>query len=596
MQRIFSNSPSGDYVINPYRKMVASAKVIWVAAPYVTATDELLLAQKEGKEIRLIVVLNDCTSPKALAQVHGLPNFGLRYFTRRFHAKLYVFDDEALLGSSNLTQGGLSLNREATIRLDAEAELDELRALFSELWEDASELTSEKLTSFTKAWTGRRGAQDPDPFIEGAVGKAEPQNGAVTSRKRSGESLFLESLRRQISEYGAAYREINDVLTASNVGRVELNTVGPAHRTNRFLNWVRLSQAPGEDAWKSAPIRSTDDRRGLIAQLGREWMSLPTDSTQNPEEYLDWLSKVLETFSSKDAIGDNSKETLMEGLISLHAFYEQSRFVEGGLKNLPAAFWDANGDDVDKVRRSLAQLLYGKGEFVVRLNDYLSLPELKLGYFGKFCALELFGTVNPELCPPMNGRTAKAMRFFRCLGLRGRRYGLDGVVAGVLGGMAGLVGSHRVIPPLLNGCSVFAFKHALALAHASRGGKCKRRGSPSLKRKRQLERRGRSAAEVCTSEAGPQRVLLPAGVMKRGRLGCLLHAPGTESIRELVFLVLRGARGDCIRVGVAGRNGPVRGGGRKTAALCRLQQGGRPRPCNILRCLCLLRVRGYRRE
>jgi len=33
-----------------------------------------------------------------------------------------------------------------------------------------------------------------------------------------------------------------------------------------------------------------------------------------------------------------------------------------------------------------------------------------------------------------------------------------------------------VLSSLWNGCAVFAHKHALALAHASRGGKCKERG------------------------------------------------------------------------------------------------------------------------
>jgi hypothetical protein len=46
--------------------------------------------------------------------------------------------------------------------------------------------------------------------------------------------------------------------------------------------------------------------------------------------------------------------------------------------------------------------------------------------------------------------------------------------------VAGFVGgghdAHGVNPPFLNGCAVFAHKHALALAHASRGGKCKERG------------------------------------------------------------------------------------------------------------------------
>ncbi len=38
--------------------------------------------------------------------------------------------------------------------------------------------------------------------------------------------------------------------------------------------------------------------------------------------------------------------------------------------------------------------------------------------------------------------------------------------------MLELVGAHRVSPPGLNGCAVFAHKHALAQAHACGGGKC----------------------------------------------------------------------------------------------------------------------------
>src|ERR1700677_5007979 len=54
------------------------------------------------------------------------------------------------------------------------------------------------------------------------------------------------------------------------------------------------------------------------------------------------------------------------------------------------------------------------------------------------------------------------------LGVEGRLVMLLVVVALLLMGM---------VPSFLNGLAVFANKHALALAHASRGGKCKRRGS-----------------------------------------------------------------------------------------------------------------------
>jgi hypothetical protein len=60
-----------------------------------------------------------------------------------------------------------------------------------------------------------------------------------------------------------------------------------------------------------------------------------------------------------------------------------------------------------------------------------------------------------------------------------------------------------MLPPFLNGRAVFATKHALALAHASGGGKCKRRVPyPECK--------WRAPQAVCTSAARKIRVPLVA--------------------------------------------------------------------------------------
>jgi hypothetical protein len=60
-----------------------------------------------------------------------------------------------------------------------------------------------------------------------------------------------------------------------------------------------------------------------------------------------------------------------------------------------------------------------------------------------------------------------------------------------------------MLPPFLNGCAVFATKHALALAHASGGGKRKRRVPyPECK--------WRAPQAVCTSAARKIRVPLVA--------------------------------------------------------------------------------------
>jgi hypothetical protein len=410
MNRVFSNGPSKDFVINPFQSMARKSSRLWVAAPYVTMTQDLLEGALNGKSVYLLVGLNVSTSPDALAKVHGIPNCEVRYFTRRFHAKIYLFDNEALVGSSNLTDGGLKSNREAMIWVDQPDDLDELRALFNELWTSALVLTTEKLKSFTEKYESLKGARrDLDTYIEDAVGKAEPANINVESRKVSAEGIFVESLRRQVQQYRAAFTEVSKVLEDHKFRRPELEDAGSSIEANRFLNWVRLTYAPGEESWEGAPLRPQGERQAEVFRLGREWTG--TEHNKIPEDFLDWLRLVRSIFGTPDAIDAASKEQLTEGLLSIHAFNEQLRFVKGGKANLPIAFWSANNQDVTKAKRTLRYLVHGGGDFIGRLHDMLYDPAMKLGYFGMFCALELYGTIKPEDCPPINGRMAKALRY-----------------------------------------------------------------------------------------------------------------------------------------------------------------------------------------
>jgi len=412
MNRIFSNGPSKDFVINPFRSMAQKATRLWIAAPYVTMTGDLLEAATGGKKVYLLVGLNSSTSPEALSAVHNVPNCAIRYFTRRFHAKIYLFDDEALVGSSNLTDGGLLSNREATISVDQPDVLDELRALFSELWNSAQVLTSDKLRAFTVSH-GSMKQFKPDPAdakIEAAVGKSEPANITVGSGKETADGMFLEQLRRQVYEqYRPSFTEVSQILATNKFRRAELEAAGEAMETNRFLNWVRLTYVSGEETWERAPYRSQDDRRTEVLRLGREWIQ--TDQDKVPKDYLSWLQLVRGIFGTADAIDSATKERLTEGLLSIHAFHDQLRFVKGGKPNLPGAFWGANNDDVAKTKRTLTYLVHGGGDFIQRLHDVLYDPQMKLAYLGLFCALELYGTIKPEDCPPINGRMAKALRY-----------------------------------------------------------------------------------------------------------------------------------------------------------------------------------------
>lgn len=414
MSKVFSNGPSGDFVVNPFARLAKGASRLYLAAPYFTAADHVRDAAKGGKSVQLIVGLNAATSPLALSQVVGIPHLAVRYLTRRFHAKIFIFDDTALVGSSNLTDGGLLSNREATICFDQPDDADtveELQALFLELWNSAQVLTDEKLQAFKTAHAGtRRKEPDPDTIIENAVGRAEPANINVDSTKHSPERIFLEQLRRQVyEEYRPAFLEVREILVSKDFRRSDLADIGADNETNRFLNWVRLTYVIGDEAWQGAPLRSEADRSHEISQLGSEWKH--AENNKVPDTYQEWLDNVERVFNSPDRIKEASKEELTEGLTSLHAFAEMSRFAKGGAANLPSAFWSANKEDLSRVKASLSYLLFGPGDFIQRLHDVLYEPDKKLRFFGRFCALELYGTIKPSECPPMNGRMAKALRY-----------------------------------------------------------------------------------------------------------------------------------------------------------------------------------------
>jgi phosphatidylserine/phosphatidylglycerophosphate/cardiolipin synthase-like enzyme len=187
MQRLFSNGPDKDFVRAIFERLARKTQRLFLAAPYFDNAEPILQAVILGKRVQLLIGLNGGTSPSALAGVFGKPGVHIRYFTRRFHAKLYVFDDAALVGSANLTDAGMMANREGVIcfdRDDNRETIEEVRSLFAALWEDAQVLTPDKLQIFERIARTTAPGPDPDAAIEEALGRAVSKNILLRRRTR----------------------------------------------------------------------------------------------------------------------------------------------------------------------------------------------------------------------------------------------------------------------------------------------------------------------------------------------------------------------------------------------------------------------------
>jgi len=162
-------------------------------------------------------------------------------------------------------------NREATILVDRSEQVEEIRALCQELWTGAPVLTPEVLKRFEDSVTSFGQYFNPDIKVEAAVGRAEPPNISVGSKKKSSEYIFLEALRRRVYEqFRPAFDEVSTVLAENSLHRLEWSNSDNGRETNRFLNWVRLTHASGDD-WQKSPLRAQTDRRVELLNLGQEW-------------------------------------------------------------------------------------------------------------------------------------------------------------------------------------------------------------------------------------------------------------------------------------------------------------------------------------
>lgn len=413
MAKLLSNSDGLTSVRRAFEKLASRSKRLQLAAPYFTYSDILLEALKGGSSLDLLIGLNAATHPDELAAVLAHGRVNVRYYTGRFHAKLYVFDEAALVGSANLTSAGFEGNREVVAWFrepDDEAEVDEARVIFETLWESARTLSSGTLAEFRHAWlAARRSGPDPDKAIAKAVGEHEPPTVSAASQTKKKADIASERLRRQIlQEYVPAFREVGAILGGEGLYRHDVLEIEVPFRVNRFLNWLRLTHVP-EDTWRDAPQRDEAERRAAILSYGKEWKAAKDGRVD--EGYAEGIQGVLAPFADPTTLSAATKAQITDGLLGIHAFTEQLRFIEGGRAALPGRFWAENNDDVDRVRGTLSYLLHGTGDFIDRLNRAVHDPNLYLRRFGKFCCLELYGTVKPDESPPVNGRSAKALRF-----------------------------------------------------------------------------------------------------------------------------------------------------------------------------------------
>lgn len=413
----YGNSAKSGFTIDFFSLAAPGAKEAFLASPFFSTYDPIKLLSERGCRTKLLIRLCSITTPQALREALQDGQVTVRYYTdQHFHAKFYIIDDVALVGSANLTNAGLKANREMSVVIyrDRDSAFEGLPGFFDVLWDYADVLTNGILDQYEKAFKSIErpsGEEEFDKFLRGFVMPCAPPSIRVNSDKITKRRSFLQAFRRKYDEILVpAFDEVRRVFEDDGRRRPEFNGGGLDIELSRFLGWLRIVHAPG-DSWSSPPILENDDRSQRVQQFMRQWLETTDISNGDmivAEREIENIGRIRENFGDVDKIRSLSYDEVFDTLIGCHAFMELLRFTDGGLPGLRKDFSRRNS--LTSIKSTLVHLVHGSGDILERAYDCIFDEHYRLERFGEACVMELSGWIGRDRAP-INGRTIKALRF-----------------------------------------------------------------------------------------------------------------------------------------------------------------------------------------
>jgi hypothetical protein len=413
----YGNSAASGFTIDFFKLNAPGASQALLASPFVSTFEPIRALTEKGCSVRLLVRLCSITPPAVVRQALADPKVTLRYYTSRsFHAKLYIIDDVALVGSANLTDAGLMTNREVSVvlRKDRDPAFDALPGMFNLFWDYADTMTPEICVQYEQAFRTIGNPAEEKEFqahLEKFVEAATPPSATVGSERVSARRSFIQGLRRKYDEeLIPAFREVVTIFEELGRSRPEFAGADPEIELGRFLGWLRIARAPGE-SWAHTSLADAPERRQRIVHFLADWNAVE-DTTAgdmfDANREVSNIERLRTTFASPQSIESLKYDELFDALVSVHAFYDRLRFVSGGLAGLRVDF--AQRNSLSAIKETLTYLLYGSGTALERAYDCIYDEKRRLGGFAEACVMELLGWMDKDR-PPINGRTIKALRF-----------------------------------------------------------------------------------------------------------------------------------------------------------------------------------------
>jgi hypothetical protein len=146
------------------QKSSETKEILWVSSPYLGLDAHEIISQEIIKnpptDMRFVFTINEFAVKKGEANPYEAQYF-MEHFQNNsvkthdaFHLNIYIFDNSALIASANLTKTAFESNSEAGVFLEEEEQVNEAKAFFNNLWENAKPIKDIK--RYKKIWSAQK--------------------------------------------------------------------------------------------------------------------------------------------------------------------------------------------------------------------------------------------------------------------------------------------------------------------------------------------------------------------------------------------------------------------------------------------------------
>lgn len=408
MELYTNSNAKSDFLRTALEKNIKEKEDIYIATAFFNYSDFIKKAVEKKCNIKLIVRISLATSMQRLKEILQMTNVNIRFFTSdKFHPKLYIFGNSiAFIGSSNLTQSGLTSNQEINISIESENPIfDDLKSLFYEYWEQAEVLDNNYIQKFIGIEEKYYDIDNKENNYKSDIKEIKEcvfnNITIIGKKKRNKEDAFISDFKKKYQVFLSNYRKLENIYNS--FGKRKNDSLLLKIEIDQFLSWIREKEAKG-NTFKISKL-SDNEIKERVNKLFKSFCNDEYISKEYIENYKFCVDNL-----SQSKIDNISKDDLYKSLSFINAFRTSERYLGGDTNMRKEKFFE--NSNIDKIKKTIKYLLYDtKEEYETRMAKCIYDNNLRIELFSQSCIKELFGIINNENIPPCNDRVLKSMQY-----------------------------------------------------------------------------------------------------------------------------------------------------------------------------------------